>query len=139
MLAARSFGDSSPPRICSRDGGHQRFGIGMARIFEHRWPRTDFDETPQIHNPNVVRYALDDRNIVTNEEEGQSQVRLQFREEVRHLRLPRDVERRDRLVGYDQAGVGRDCAGDRNALPLSSRQFVRVAIKETAWQIDAVE
>jgi hypothetical protein len=47
----------------------------MARIFEHRWPRTYFDETAQIHNPNVVRYALDDRNIVTDEEEGQSQVK----------------------------------------------------------------
>ena len=111
----------------------------MARIFEDRWPRTYFDETPQIHNPNVVRYALDDRNIVTDEEEGQSQVRLQFREEVQHLRLHRDVERRDRLVGYDQARMGRDCAGDRNALPLSSGQFVRVAANETAREIDAVE
>ncbi len=75
----------------------------MARILEHRWPRTDFDETSQIHNPNEVRYALDDRNIVTDEEEGQSQVRLQFCEEIQHLRLHRDIERRDRLVGYDES------------------------------------
>ena len=138
-VRARNLVDTSASWIRDRDGGHQRFGVGMACIFEHRWPRTYFDETPQIHNPNVVRYALDDRNIVTDEEEGQSQIRLQFCEKVQHLRLYRDIQCRDRLVGYDQARMGRDCAGDRNALPLSSGQFVRVAVEETAREIDAIE
>ena len=111
----------------------------MARVFEHRRPRADLDETPQIHNPNVVRYALDDRNIVTDEEEGQSQIRLQFREKVQHLRLHRDIKRRDRLVGYDEARMRCDRACNRDALPLSSGQFVRIAVEETAREIDAVE
>ena len=86
-----------------------------------------------------MRYALDDRDIVTDEEEGQAQVRLQFGEEVQHLRLHRDIERGDRLVGYDEARTRRDRARNRDALPLSSGQFVRVAVEETARQIDAVE
>ena len=67
------------------------------------------------------------------------EIRLQFREQVQHLRLHRDIERRDRLVGYDQARMGRDRARNRDALPLSSGQFVRVAVEETAREIDAVE
>jgi hypothetical protein len=70
-LGALSFVDSSPPWIRNWDRSHQRFRIGMARVFEHRWPRAYFDEAPQIHNADIVRYALDDSNIVTDEEKGQ--------------------------------------------------------------------
>src|ERR1700733_2826740 len=103
-LGAWRLVDSSASRVGDRDRGHQRFRVGVTRVLEHRWPRTEFNETSQIHDPNEVRYPLDDR-----------------------------------LVGYDQARMGRDCAGDRDALPLSSGQFVRVAVKETAREIDAVE
>ena len=131
--------DSSASRIGDRDRGHQRFRVGVTGVLEHRWPRTDLDETSQIHNSDVVRYALDDRDIVADEEEGQPQVCLQFCEEIQHLRLHRDIERRDRFVRYDEARMGSDRSRNRNALPLSSGQFVRVAVEETAREIDAVE
>ena len=67
------------------------------------------------------------------------QVRLQFREEIQHLRLHRDIERGDRLVGDDEARMRSDRARNRNALPLSSGQFVRIAVEERAREIDAVE
>ena len=111
----------------------------MARVFEHGGPRTELHKASEIHNPDVMRYALDDRNVVTDEEKGQPQIRLQFCEQIQHLRLHRNVERGNGLVGYDEARVRSDRAGNRNALPLASGQFVRIAVEETARQIDAVE
>jgi hypothetical protein len=60
-------------------------------------------------------------------------------EEIQNLRVHRDVERGNRLVGYDEARMGRDRARNRNALPLSSGQFVRILVEETAREIHAVE
>ena len=131
--------DSAAPRIGDRDRGHQRLRVGVTRVLEHRWLRTDLDQTSQIHDPNEVRYAFDDRDIVADEEEGQPQVGLQTCEEIQNLRLHRDVERGNRLVGYDEARMGRDRARNRNALPLSSGQFVRILVEETAREIHAVE
>ena len=102
-LELGDFVDSSASRVGDRDRGHQRFRVGVTRVLEHRWPRTEFNETSQIHDPNEVRYPLDDRDIVADEEEGQPQVCLQFCEEIQHLRLHRDIERGDRLVGYDES------------------------------------
>lgn len=63
--------DSSASWIRDRNGGHQRLGVGMTRVVEHGWPRTELNEAPQIHNPDIVRYTLDDRHIMTDEEKGQ--------------------------------------------------------------------
>ena len=49
-----------------------------------------------------------------------------------HLRLHRHVERRDRLVGDQHIGFQRERARDADALPLSAREFVRVAVRRRA-------
>ena len=49
-------------------------------------------------------------------------------DEVQHLRLNRDVERGHRLVGDDEARVGDNRARNTDALPLTSRELVRIAI-----------
>jgi hypothetical protein len=55
---------------------------------------------------------------VGDEEEAQSQLFLQTGEELEDLRLDRDVERRDGLVGNEQAGVQGERTRDRHPLPL---------------------
>ena len=58
---------------------------------------------------------------------------------MQHLRLDRDVERGDRLVGDDQLGLDRERAGDADALALAAGELVRVARRRRGGQADLVE
>jgi hypothetical protein len=50
-------------------------------------------------------------------------------EQLQHLLLHRDVERRDRLVGDQQLGLQRQRAGDADALALAAGELVRIAVE----------
>ena len=63
-----------------------------------------------------------------DEDERQAELALQVAQQVEDLRLDRDVERGDRLVGDDQLGLQRDRAGDADALALAAGELVRVAV-----------
>ena len=69
----------------------------------------------------------DDAEIVRDEQVGEPHLALQVGEEVEHLRLDRDVEGRDRLVGDDQLRLEHQRAGDGDALALAAGEHVRVA------------
>ena len=56
--------------------------------------------------------------IVGDEQEGQIEPFPQFQKQVDDLRLNRDVERGDRFVRHDQAGIEGDGAGDADALSV---------------------
>ena len=59
-------------------------------------------------------------------------------QQVEDLRLDRDVERRDRLVGDDQLRLQRQRARDADALALAARELVRVAVVVLGVQADGV-
>ncbi len=52
------------------------------------------------------------------------------------MRLHRNVERADRLVGDDQLRPGNQGAGDRDTLPLPSGEFVREFVHVRVAQPD---
>lgn len=58
----------------------------MARVFEHGGPRTELHKASEIHNPDVMRYVLDDRNVVTDEEKG-SLGQAELREARRDMQM----------------------------------------------------
>ena len=68
---------------------------------------------------------MDDAEVVRDEDVREVELVLQVVEQVDHLRLDRDVERRDRLVGDDQLRVQRERARDADALSLAARELVR--------------
>jgi len=70
----------------------------------------------------------DDAEIMRDEEIGEVELVLQIVEQVEHLRLDRDVEGGDRLVGDDEARPQHKGAGDGDALTLAAREHVRVAL-----------
>ena len=74
-----------------------------------------------------------------DEEIGQAELLLQVLQQVDHLRLDRDVERRDRLVADDQLGLDRERAGDADALALAAGEFVREAAHVVGLQADRLE
>ena len=63
--------------------------------------------------------------VVGDEDVGQVELLLQVGEQVDHLRLDRDVERRDGLVGDHELGPERQRARDPDALPLAAGELVR--------------
>ena len=65
-----------------------------------------------------------------DQEQRQAARAAQAEQQVQHLRAHRDVERRDRLVADEPGGLGRERAGDRDALALAARELVRVAVPE---------
>ena len=60
---------------------------------------------PEVHHQHVVRDVADHGQVVRDEEIGEAELALQVGEQIQHLRLHRDVERRHRLVGHDQRRV----------------------------------
>jgi hypothetical protein len=70
---------------------------------------------------------LDHREVVADEQVGEAELLAQVHEQVQHLRLDRDVERRHRLVADDESGLHRQSAGDADALALAAGELVRVA------------
>ena len=61
-------------------------------------------------------------------------------EQQRHdLRLNRDVERRDGLVGDDERRIQRQRARDPDALSLAAAEFVRISARVVPLQPDQLE
>ena len=77
--------------------------------------------------------------VVRDEQVGQPEVGLQIEQQVQDLRLHRDVERRDRLVGDDQARMQRQRARDADALALAAAEGVREAAHVLRAQPDPAQ
>ena len=77
----------------------------MLRVLDDRGARPDLDDLAEIHHGDAVADALDDRDVVRDEQEGEAHLGLQPHHQVDDLRLDRDVERRDRFIGDDQLGA----------------------------------
>ena len=83
------------------------------------------------------RNQAHDREVVADEEEAAPPAK--FCKQQQHLRLDRDVERRDRLVRHDQLGLDRERAGDADAQALSAAELVREAAERSSGQADFLE
>src|SRR6056297_886778 len=138
------LGHQSAPRrpalgIGNRCGGDQLLRVGMLRIAEHRPAGPHLDDLTQIHYRDAVADAFDDGDVVADKEKGQAEFALQIEHQVDHLRLDRDVERRDALIRHDQAGLHGERAGDAKALTLSAGEFMRKAQSVFGQQPDLLQ
>src|SRR4029077_14408876 len=99
----------------------------------------DLDDLPEVHHGHAVGDVPHDRQIVRDEDVGQTEVALQRLEQVDHLRANRDVEGRHRLGGGDPLTGGRESPRDADALPLAARELVREAIRMLGREADDAE
>ena len=67
-----------------------------------------------------------------DENVGQAALCLQVLHEIEDLRLDRNVQRGDRLVADDKAGIQRQGAGDADALAAAAVQLVGIHIRHPA-------
>ena len=79
------------------------------------------------------------RKIVRDKYIGQTKISLQTLQQVDNLGLDRHVERRDGLVENQDVRIERQRPGDRNALPLPTREFRWPALPRVRRQSDMIE
>lgn len=83
------------------DGGKKRLGIGMHWIGKQLIGPCLFHHLAQIHDRDVVREILDDREVMGDKDIGKSNVLLQLFQQVQDLRLNRNVQCGNRFVADD--------------------------------------
>ncbi len=83
----------------------QRLGVGMQRVLVEVVAVGDLDDLADVHHRHAGRDVADHREVVGDEEKGQTELILEVLQQVDHLCLNRDVERRDRLVGDDELRI----------------------------------
>jgi hypothetical protein len=94
---------------------------------EHVVTGTELHDAPEVHHRHPIAEVLHHGEVVGHEQHGEVQPALEVAQQVEDLRLDRDVEGRDRLVGDEQAGLDGQGAGDADALALPAAELVGVA------------
>src|SRR5205085_8818083 len=84
----------------------------------------------------AVGDVLHHREIVRDEDVREVEAPLKILQKIDHLRLDRDVERRDRLVADDEPRLDRERARDADALALPARELVRIAARVMRREAD---
>ena len=128
--AGHIAGQSNRPRALTRvglgDGRQQRFGIRVLRIIVQLLGLGHLDQIADVHHRHPVGDMLDHAQIVGDEQIGEIELLLQLLQQVQHLSLDRDIQRRDRLVADDQFRVQRQRAGDPDPLALAAAKCVGI-------------
>ena len=118
---------------------HQRRGVGVIGPVENRlgWP--GFDDPTEVHHRHPVGDVPHHRQVVGDEDVGDLQLLLQLVEQVEHLRLHGQVQRRHGFVADDHVGVERERPRDADALPLPAGELLRVLVCGLGAEPDQVE
>ena len=98
----------------------------MHGVLEDRAPRTQLHDLSQVHHADAVGDPLDDGEVMADEEVRQAELVLEVHHQVDDLRLDRDVQRRNCLIGDHQLGSQRQRAGNADALTLPPGELVGV-------------
>ena len=111
----------------------------MPRVGEQFGLLGDLDDAAEIHHGDAVADMGDDGEIVRDEQIGEAVLALQVDQQIDHLGLDRDVERRYRLVAHDQLGPERQRARDADALALAAGELMRIVLHLVGAQADLLE
>ena len=111
----------------------------MQGTAEQHFAGPGLDDAPPVHDRDPRAQEPHHGEVVGDEEEGKVVLALELEQEIQHLRLDRDVEGRDGLVEDDEARLGREGPGDRDALALAAGHLGRTAAQELGAEPDELE
>ena len=118
-------------RVHARAAVEQGRGVGVGGGAVDRVDRADLDDPAEIHHQHPVGDVMHDVQVVADEQVGQAELLPSGRSSrFSTCASHRFVQRGDRLVQDQQAGLQRQGAGDVDALALAAGQLVRVAAGE---------
>ena len=107
-------------RVRDRGGGQQGLCVRVSRRVKQGRGGGDFHHPPQVQDHHPVTQVLHHVQVMRNEQQGQPQLLAQADQQVDDLRLDRHVQRRQRLVGDDEAWLRSQRAGNAQALLLAT-------------------
>ena len=113
-------------RVRLRDGGEQRFGIGMHGMGIELVALGQLHHLAVIHDADAVREILDHAEVVRDEHDGQAQFILQVIEQVDHLRLNGHVQGGHGFIGDNELGSCDYCPRNADALALAAGKLMRI-------------
>ena len=94
------------------------------------------DHAAKAHHHNLVADVAHDGKVVRYEDKRESEIFLKIHQEVNHLCLDRDVQRRDGFITDDKLRSSDQRPRDAHPLRLPTREFMRVAIGEIGRKAD---
>ncbi|MCY1529607.1 hypothetical protein D9M68_647620 [compost metagenome] len=110
------------------DGFEQLPRIGMPGRAEERLGVGAFDDLAAAHQRHMMGHVLHDREVMRDQQHGHAHFALDVGQQVQHLSLHGDVQRRGRFVGDQQQRLGRKRDGDHDALLLPTGELERIIV-----------
>jgi hypothetical protein len=98
-----------------------------------------FDELAGAHYGDVGGELRDYRKTMGDQEIGEMKFLLEFLKQQEDLGADGDVESGYGFIGNDERGTKNEGAGDANALALTARKLVRIAVHGIVGQANAAE
>ena len=102
----------------------------MGWLLQHLTRRTFEHEFPCIHDGNAVADPRNGAQIVADIDHRSPGLGRQIAQQLEDMRLSGDVEAGRRLVEQQNIGLARQRHGDGNALLLTAREFVGIALQQ---------
>ena len=108
-------------------GREQHLGVVVLGVAEHVELVADLDHLAAPHHHDLGAERGDGLEVVRDEHQRHAALGADAVDQIEHLALRDEIERRGRLVADQQVRLARQRHGDHHALPLAARQFVRIA------------
>ena len=126
----RFSGEQHPPApqlwVGGWDGCEECLGVWVLWRTKDGLGGGKLNNLAYVHHRRAIAEILHHREVVSDEEIRQVEVLLKLFQETENLRLHRYVEGGDALVGDDEPRPHRKCAGDGDALSLTTGKSVGV-------------
>ena len=100
----------------------------MNRVVKEFFTVSQFHQIAQVHNTDAVTDVLDHGKVMRNEQVGRAGLLLDILHQVNDLCLNGNVQRRDRLITYDEFRFYSKCTGDTDTLLLSAGELMRITV-----------
>ena len=101
-----------------RHSGQQGAGVVVLRLPEHLVCRALLNNPPTLHDRHMVGQISHNTHVVGDEQQTQSQLNLQFTQQVENLRLNRHVEGGRGFVAHEHLRLNGQGPRNREGLSL---------------------
>ena len=118
------------PRPIIGQGCEQSPGIGMPGATKDALGIAFLHDPAHVQDRNPVAGFCNQSEIMGDEQHGQGTLALELQQEFQDLSLNGDIERRGRLVGDDQVGLGRERHRQHDPLLHAAGELVGVLIDD---------
>jgi hypothetical protein len=107
-------------RVERRYRRQQRLGVRVARLGKQRIAAGGLHQLSEIHHRHVIAQMFHHAKVMGDKQKGDAEIVAQIGKQIDDLRLNRDIQRRDRLVGNDKVRVENQRPGNTDTLALTA-------------------